>query len=174
MADNNLKNTQIGEGAPEEVNAIIEIPKGSHNKYEYDEEQGVFKLDRVLHSPLYYPTDYGFIPHTKAEDGDPLDVMIIGEDAVFPGCVVECRVIGMLKMKDEGEKDSKILAAQTENRKLDKINDIEDLKSFNPHFLKEVVHFFETYKQLENKEVEVYDWENRESAIKEIEKARQQ
>jgi len=172
MGEKEFKKTGIGEEAPDIINVVVEIPKGSHNKYEYDEERSIFKLDRVLHSPLHYPADYGFIPETRALDGDPLDAMVIGTDPTFPGCLVRCRPIGLLKMKDEGEKDFKVLGVQVDNRGLDNVKDIDDLKTHNPHFLKETAHFFKSYKALENKEVEVLEWGERKDAVEEIEKTR--
>ncbi|MEX0690001.1 MAG: inorganic diphosphatase [Candidatus Paceibacterota bacterium] len=163
-------NISIGKNHPEEVNAIVEIPKESHNKYEYDEELGVFKLDRVLHSPLHYPADYGLIPETRAEDGDHLDILIIGSNPTFPGCLVEARPIGVMRMIDDGEKDFKILAVQVNNPRLSEMKELEDIKKLNPHFLKEVAHFFEAYKHLENKEVEIKDWGDRKEALEEIRK----
>ena len=129
-------------------------------------------LDRVLYSPMHYPTDYGFIPETKAEDGDPADVMILGNDPLFPGCVVRVRPIGLLKIIDSGEEDNKILGVQADNPRFDSVKDISDIEKINTHHLKEIAHFFQTYKELQGKKVEVADWENAESAKKEIQKAR--
>lgn len=159
----------IGKKYPKEVNAVIEIPKGSHNKYEYDEETHIIKLDRVLHSPLHYPADYGFIPETRAEDGDHQDIMVVGGDPTFPGCVVKARPLGIMRMIDGGEKDFKVLAVQANNPRLNGINELDDIKKLNPHFLKELEHFFEAYKHLENKEVKIEGWENKEEALREIE-----
>ncbi|MEX1014445.1 MAG: inorganic diphosphatase [Candidatus Paceibacterota bacterium] len=161
---------KIGKNFPKEINSIIEIPKESHNKYEYDEELEVFKLDRVLHSPLHYPADYGLIPETRAEDGDHLDIMVLGNNPTFPGCVVKSRPIGVMRMIDDGEKDYKILGVQSDNPRFTSIKDLEDLQKHNPHLLKEIAHFFEAYKHLEDKEVKTEGWGNREEAIKEIEK----
>lgn len=170
MTQKSFRKTTIGEKSPEIVNAVIEIPKGSHNKYEYDEELDVFKLDRVLHSPLHYPADYGFIPETRADDGDHLDIMVIGGDPTFPGCLLRARPIGIMKMIDGGEKDYKVLAVQNDNTRFDKIKELDDIKQFNPHFLEEAAHFFEAYKHLENKKVEIKGWEGKERAIKSIKK----
>lgn len=166
-----LHNVPIGEKAPEIVDSVIEIPKGSHNKYEFDEKLGVLKLDRVLYSPVFYPLDYGFIPETRSEDGDHLDIMIIGGDPTFPGCVVSARPIGLLKMIDSGEEDFKILAVQKDNPRLDTIKDIKDVESSNPHLLKEIAHFFKVYKDLQGKKVELGDWEGKEQAQAEIVRA---
>ena len=151
----------IGEKSPEIVNVVIEIPKGSHNKYEFDENLNVIRLDRVLHSSVFYPTDYGFIPQTRSDDGDHLDVLLIISDSVFPGCVVSARQVGILYMEDQKEKDEKIIAVACGDPLLSHIKDIEDVDDF---FKKEVHNFFEVYKQLENKKVEVHNWRGKESA----------
>ncbi|MEK7187759.1 MAG: inorganic diphosphatase [Patescibacteria group bacterium] len=163
-----LHNVPIGEKAPEKVNAIIEIPKGSQNKYEFDEKLGVIKLDRVLYSPFHYPVDYGFIPETRSEDGDHLDALVLGNDPLFSGCLVEIRPIGMLKMIDSGERDSKILSVPTKDPRFETIKDLADVEKYNPHLLKEIVHMFEHMKDLQGKKVEVEGWENAEVAKKEI------
>lgn len=161
-----------GKKAPEEVNVIVEIPKGSHNKYEYDEKRQVFKMDRVIHSPLHYPADYGFVPGTRAADGDPLDILVVGGDPTFPGCLLKVRPIGLLRMFDEGEEDFKILGVQADNPRLTNINTIEDMENQDPHFLKEVVHFFEEYKKLEGKKVIIKGWEGKSQAFEEIERTK--
>jgi inorganic pyrophosphatase len=161
----------VGKKAPEMVTTVVEIPKGSHNKYEYDEETGVFKLDRVLYSPMHYPLDYGFIPQTRSEDGDHLDMLIIGSDAVFTGCVVDVRPIGIMRMIDGGEPDAKILGVQAKNPRLNAINDISDVETHNPHLLKEIAHFFKVYKDLEGKSTEIQGWEGKEAAFAEIRKS---
>lgn len=161
----------IGKNAPETVNVVIEIPKGSQNKYEFDEELGVIKLDRVLYSPFYYPIDYGFIPETRSEDGDHLDALVLGGDPLPVGCLVEARPIGILHMIDSGEPDAKILAVQAKNPRFDAIKDIENIKAFNPHLLKEIAHFFERYKDLQGKKVEIQGWGGLEDAKQEIKKA---
>jgi inorganic pyrophosphatase len=161
----------IGKNAPEVINGIIEIPKGSRNKYEFDEALGVFKLDRVMHSSYQYPLDYGFIPQTRSEDGDHLDVLVIGGDPLFPGCVVEVRVIALLHMIDSGEPDAKILGVQTGDPRFSAIKDLKDIEASNPHLLKEVVNFFETYKALQKKEVTTSGWSDAAAAKEEIKKA---
>lgn len=163
----------VGSKAPEVVNVVVEIPKGSHNKYEYDEETGVFKLDRVLYSPMHYPLDYGFIPQTRSEDGDHLDALIIGSDPVFTGCVVDMRPIGVFHMIDSGEPDAKILGVQAKNPRFESINDLSDVELHNPHLLKEIAHFFKVYKDLQGKEVEIKGWEGKEAAIAEIKKSQE-
>ena len=165
------ENVPIGKKSPEVVNAIIEISRGSHNKFEFDEGLGIFKLDRVFYSPFYYPLDYGFIPETRSEDGDHLDILIIGSDPVPSGFLVETRPIGMLNMIDSGDPDAKILGVQAKNPRFETIKSIKDIESFNPHLLKEIVHFFEHYKDLEGKKVEVKGWEGVDAAKEEIKKA---
>lgn len=166
MAYSSLK---IGDKAPENINLVIEIPKGSHNKYEYDEQLDEIRLDRVLHSPVFYPTDYGFIPETRSEDGDHLDVMLLISESVFPGCVVSARTIGALDMEDDAGQDWKIVAVANKDPKLAGINSIEDV---DEHTKKEIQHFFEVYKHLENKEVTVRGWMGKEEAFKLIEEGK--
>ncbi|KKR89103.1 MAG: Inorganic pyrophosphatase [Candidatus Wolfebacteria bacterium GW2011_GWA2_42_10] len=163
----------IGENAPEEFNVIVEIPKNSQNKYEFDEESGMIKLDRVLFSPMHYPTDYGFIPETLSADGDHLDTLVFGSDPLFPGCAVKVRPIGILKMVDNGDEDYKILGVQVDNPRFDNIKDIEDIKATHEHSLKEIAHFFEAYKELEGKKVKIFGWEGSVKAKEEINKARE-
>lgn len=167
-----LLNIKIGDEAPEIFNAVIEIPKNSQNKYEIDKKTGMVSLDRVIYSPMHYPADYGFIPETKAEDGDQTDVLVLGSDPLFPGCVVRVRPIGLLNMIDSGEQDNKILGVQADNPRFDNIKDISDIEKFHTHHLKEIAHFFQTYKELQGKIAVISGWENAESAKKEIAKAR--
>jgi inorganic pyrophosphatase len=159
----------IGKEAPEIVTVVIEIPKGSHHKYEYDEKMDVIKLDRVLHSTVFYPTDYGFIPQTRSQDGDHLDALVIISEPVFPGCVVPVRPIGVLYMEDQKEKDEKIVAVAAGDPVLDKLKDIADVDDF---FRKEIHNFFETYKLLEKKVVKVHRWHGKDTAIKIINEAK--
>jgi inorganic pyrophosphatase len=158
----------IGKEAPEIVTCVIEIPKGSHHKYEYDEKMDVIKLDRVLHSTVFYPTDYGFIPQTRSEDGDHLDALVLISEPVFPGCVVPIRPIGVLYMEDQKEKDEKIIAVAVGDPLLNKLKDIEDVDEF---FRKEIHNFFATYKLLEEKVVKVQRWHGKETALKIINEA---
>jgi inorganic pyrophosphatase len=166
-----IDNLPIGDEAPEIFNAVIEVPKGSHNKYEFDEKLGVFALDRVLYSPMHYPLDYGLIPSTHSEDGDHLDVLVIGGDPTFTGCVVRVRPIGLFKMIDGGDEDFKILGVQDDNPRLTTIKKLSDVKTFNPHLLDEIAHFFTVYKDLEKKEVKVLGWEDEVRAKEEIKRA---
>ncbi|NLJ77981.1 MAG: inorganic diphosphatase [Tissierellia bacterium] len=151
------------------VDAFIEIPKGSSNKYEYDEDRKVFILDRALFSPMFYPADYGFIPNTLAEDGDPIDIMVLMANPTFPGCVIRSRVIGMFLMEDEKGKDEKIIAVPVSDPRYDDMKTIDDMGT---HMRKEFEHFFSEYKQLEGKEVNVKGWTNIEEAATAIAAAR--
>jgi inorganic pyrophosphatase len=166
-----ISKIKIGEKAPEIVNAIIEIPKNSQNKYELDKETGLVKLDRVLYSPMHYPADYGFIPETLCGDGDPLDALILGGDPLFPGCLVEFRPVALLKMIDSGEEDYKILGVQSKNPRFDNIKDIKDIIALHEHSLKEIAHFFQIYKELQGKKVEILGWEDSQFAKEEIRKS---
>lgn len=158
-----FEHVAIGPKAPNVVNAVIEIPRGSHNKYEYDEKLGTMKLDRVLFSPFHYPTDYGFIPQTRSQDGDHLDVLVFTTDPLFTGCVLSVRPIGLLHMRDSGDMDEKILAVPADDPRFQEVNDIGDLPQ---HLFKEIAHFFESYKKLEGKVVEILGWGNREEALR--------
>jgi len=150
-----------GHGAPAEVNAIIEIPRGDTNKYEYDKELHVFRLDRNLYSPVHYPGDYGFIPSTLSDDGDPLDVLVLVDAPSFTGCVMTVRPIGALRMVDQGSEDEKILAVGVNNPIYKNLNDYSELY---PHLLREIEHFFSVYKELEAKRTKIKGWEDAEAA----------
>lgn len=145
----------IGEAAPAEINAVIEIPRGQTNKYEYDKELNVFRLDRNLYSPVHYPGDYGFVPSTLSADGDPLDVLVMVDAPSFTGCVMTVRPIGVLKMIDQGSEDEKILAVGLNNPMFKEIAEFSELY---PHLLKEIEHFFTVYKELEAKATRVLGW----------------
>lgn len=151
------------------VDAFIEIPTGSQNKYEFDKETGRFKLDRVLFSPMHYPTEYGYIENTLAEDGDPLDILVLTSFPTFPGCVIESRVIGVLLMADDKGKDEKLLAVPTEDPRFKEIQSLEDVA---PHTLKEISHFFQVYKDLENKKVTIEGWQGADVAARLLEEAK--
>jgi len=146
----------IGTDAPDRVNVVIEIPRDSVNKYEYDKRLQVFRLDRTLFSPVHYPGDYGFIPCTLGLDGDPLDVLVLVEAPSFPGCLIEVRPIGVLRMIDQGKKDEKILAV-SESDPL--YHDVKDCDQVFPHQLREIEHFFAIYKSLEGKKTEIAGWD---------------
>ena len=147
----------IGDGAPDEVNAVIEIPRGQTNKYEYEKKLHVFRLDRNLYSPVHYPGDYGFIPSTLSLDGDPLDVLVLVDAPSFPGCLMTVRPIGMLEMVDQGKEDEKILAVGTNNPLFD---DVYDYAKLYPHLLLEIEHFFSMYKELEAKTTKIVGWQD--------------
>jgi len=150
-----------GPEAPQVVNAIIEIPKGSKGKFELDKETGLIMLDRVLYSAVHYPANYGFIPQTYCEDKDPLDILVITSIELPPLCMIQARVIGVMRMIDQGEADDKIIAVAQNDMAQSHIHNIFDLP---PHTSKEIKRFFEDYKALENKEVSVEDMQGRQKA----------
>jgi inorganic pyrophosphatase len=146
-----------GAEAPATINVIVEIPKGSQNKYEYDKELGVFALDRVLFSPMHYPGDYGIIPRTLGEDGDALDALVMVSSPTFPGILIPSRPIGVLRMRDNGEGDDKILCVPLHDVRLAHLNDAHDIQE---PIRAEIAHFFEVYKQLEGKKVDLGGWDD--------------
>lgn len=153
----------IGENCPNIVNGIIEIPKNTRAKYEIDKESGLLLLDRVLYSSMYYPANYGFIPQTYCDDKDPLDIIILSQITVVPLCIVSAKPIGVMRMKDGGELDDKIIAVAENDMSVNHMNDISELPK---HFFKELRNFFEDYKKLEHKEVEVTDFQGADIAKK--------
>lgn len=155
-----------GPSIPEVVYAVIEIPKGSRNKYEYDKDMEAFALDRVLYSPFIYPAEYGIIPQTLYDDGDPMDILVLMEQPTFPGCVIESRPIGIMRMIDGGDQDDKILAVPLHDPRYGEVKDIDDVPS---HLLKEIEHFFKEYKFLEGKSTEVLGWEIADKAFEAVE-----
>ena len=157
-----------GDDAPDEIVAVVECPKGSTIKYELDKETGFIKLDRVLYSAVHYPGDYGFVPKTLYEDGDPLDIIILSNFPVAPGVLVTVRPIGVVEMIDEGEKDYKIIAVHSKDPRFDRYNNITDV---GDSVLEEVRHFFETYKQLQGKDVEIRGIKGLIEAKKEIKRS---
>ena len=159
---------KIGDNAPEEVNGIIEIPKNTRAKYELDKDSGMLILDRVIYSSMYYPANYGFIPKTYCDDGDPLDILVLTQIVIDPLCIVPAKVIGAMQMLDQGEKDDKIIAVATGDMSVNHLNDISDL---GPHFVKELQNFFEDYKKLESKTVVIEDFQNRQTAVGIVSKA---
>jgi inorganic pyrophosphatase len=142
----------LGEKAPEEFNVIVEIPRGSHNKYEIDKETGLIKLDRVNYSAAHYPCDYGFAPQTLWDDGDALDVIVLTTNPIPPGIVVTVRPVALMEMTDDGESDHKIIAVPTEDIRFDHVLDLDDVSA---HTQKELQHFFEMNKKLKKKPVEI-------------------
>ncbi|MGB1041666.1 MAG: inorganic diphosphatase [Flavobacteriales bacterium] len=153
----------IGDNTPDIVNGIIEIPKNTRAKYELDKESGLLLMDRVIFSSMHYPANYGFIPQTYCDDKDPLDIMILSQIAVVPMCIVSAKVIGVMRMIDGGEMDDKIIAVAENDMSVNHMNDIDDIPA---HWIKELRNFFEDYKKLENKEVQVEEFQNAETAKK--------
>ena len=152
------------------VNVVVEIPKGSRNKYEYDSKRKVIKFDRMLFSAMHYPSDYGFITDTLAEDGDPLDALVLVWEPTFPGCMIEARPVGLFRMRDEKGPDAKILCIPLGDPLWNHINRLDDVP---PHLLKEIEHFFRVYKDLEEKKTGIEGWEGLDSALKEIKEAQE-
>ena len=153
-----------------ELEVIVEIPRGSRNKYEIDHETGELWLDRELFTATRYPTDYGYVPNTLAEDGDPLDVLVLVDEPTFPGCHIRVRPLGVFWMKDEAGPDAKVLTVPTSDPRWD---GIDDLSKMPPFMLQEIEHFFEIYKTLEpGKSTETRGWQGRAEAEAEIEEAR--
>jgi inorganic pyrophosphatase len=155
--------------ADEPITCFVEIPKGSRNKYEWDRETGVVKLDRFLFSSMVYPTDYGFIPDTLAQDGDPLDAMVCVSEPTFPGCVIDVKPIALFKMQDEKGIDDKVLCVPLSDPGW---NTLERLEDISKQLRDEIEHFFSVYKDLEQKTVTVDGWYPREAAFEEIEASR--
>jgi inorganic pyrophosphatase len=147
------------------VTALIEIPRGSKNKYEWDEEMEGVALSRVLYQSVAYPAEYGFIPGTMADDGDALDVVVLIDQPTFPGCLMRVRPIGILRLRQEGERDDKVLCVAVSDPLYAETSDIGDIPN---HRLLEIRHFFATYTELEGREVEVGEWENAQEAMDEI------
>jgi inorganic pyrophosphatase len=157
-----------GPDPPGVIYVIVEIPKGSRNKYEYHKTAGIIKLDRVLYSSLHYPGDYGLIPRTYYEDGDPLDVLVMINEPTFPGCIIEARPIGIFHMTDRDMPDDKILAVPNTDPLAQDYHDVSDIPQ---HFLSEVAHFFQVYKDLEGVRVEPGGWADCNAARERIEHA---
>ncbi|NIP44540.1 MAG: inorganic diphosphatase [candidate division Zixibacteria bacterium] len=160
MDENNKKNR---------LEVIIEIPMGSRNKYEFDKESGHIKFDRMLFSAVHYPSDYGFIPSTLAEDGDPLDALVLVTEPTFPGCHIDCYPIGLFKMEDEKGIDHKILCVPSGDPNW---NNISGLENVPEHLLMEIENFFEIYKKLENKKTIVEGWREKSEALTVIQEAK--
>lgn len=147
----------------EKFDVIVEIPKGSRNKYEMDKDTGKIRLDRTIFSSMHYPADYGFIPDTLALDDDPLDVLVLVTEPTFPGCIIEVKPIGVFHMEDEKGPDEKVICVPLGDPVWNKMKSLEDL---NPHLLSEIEHFFRVYKDLEDKKVDTQGWGTKEEAIK--------
>jgi inorganic pyrophosphatase len=157
-----------GDASPERVNALIEIPQGSRCKYEIDKKTGLLRLDRIIYSSFHYPVNYGFIPQTLGEDGDPLDILVMCSESIQALCLVEATVIGNMQMIDSGEMDDKIIAVATKDPS---VNHIKDINELPPHFFAVLKNYFEQYKVLENKKVEIDDFQDKETAYKIIQEA---
>jgi inorganic pyrophosphatase len=142
----------VGDGAPRVVDAVIEIPRGGRVKYELDKDLGVLRATRVLYGAVHYPANYGFIPRTLAEDGDALDVLVLGQEQIAPGSIVAARVVGVMPMLDDGERDDKVICVQLGDPGFESIKTLEDLQPFR---MNEMMRFFGDYKALEGKEVQV-------------------
>lgn len=151
------------------INVIVEIPKGSRNKYEYDPESGMFKYDRMLFSSVHYPSDYGFVVDTLAADGDPLDALVLVSESTFPGCLIEAKPLGLFKMWDEKGEDDKILCVPVKDPQWNWLNSLDDVPA---HLLREIEHFFQVYKDLEEKKTGVDGWEDIEAAKRIITESR--
>src|SRR5437764_8590549 len=156
--------------ASDTFTAVIEIPKGSRNKYEYDHESHAIKLDRFLYSSVVYPTDYGFVPDTLSLDGDPLDVMVCVSEPTFPGCQIDVKPIALFRMEDDKGIDDKVLAVPCTDPTWNQLGELDDLSK---QLQNEIAHFFSVYKDLEQKAVTGKGWYSREDAIKEIEASRE-
>jgi len=165
---NLLHDLTPGDKSPKTINVIIEIPKGSKNKYEIDKKTGIIKLDRAMKTSQDYPFDYGFVPQTYWEDGDALDVVVLTTYPLSSGILVEARPVGVMKMIDGGESDDKIISVPKDDPRWDNVKDIKDV---NPYTLKEIKHFFETYKSIENKKVEVGAFSGKAKAEEAVKKA---
>jgi len=153
-------------GAPDHIEVFVEIPRGSRNKYEFDHERGCIRLDRRLFSATFYPADYGFIPETLAEDGDPLDALVLLDEPTFPGCLVDARPVGVFWMTDEHGPDAKVICTAVGDPLWTAVADIEDLP---PHLTREIAHFFDVYKELEpGKSTDVGGFQGAEAAWEEI------
>lgn len=161
----------IPSGTSEAMNVIIEIPKFSKNKYEIDKETGIIALDRVMHTAQDYPFDYGFVPQTLFDDGDALDVVLLTTYPLAPGILVKARPVAIMEMTDGGERDDKVVAVPVDDPRFDEVQDLADL---NKHFIKEMTHFFETYKKVQKKEVIVGEWLGKTEAQAAFEKSREE
>lgn len=152
------------------IDVVVEIPKGSRNKYEYDYEKKMIRYDRMIFSSMHYPSDYGFVPETLAQDGDALDALVLVSEPTFPGCLIETFPIGLFRMTDEKGPDAKLICVPVSDPVWSKITSLEEM---NPHLIKEIEHFFQVYKDLEKKKVGIEGWEDKEAALKAIYESRQ-
>lgn len=157
----------IDPGTKDEITAIIEINKGSKNKYEVDKKTGLIALDRVAHTAQDFPFDYGFVPKTLWDDDDPIDVVVLTTYPLFPGVLVRVRPVAIMNMIDSGDADDKVIAVPVDDPRWSEVKDLQDI---NPHTLKEIEHFYSTYKKLQNKEVSVNGFKGKEEAEKAFER----
>ena len=148
---------EIGDSAPDIVNAIVEIPKNTRAKYELDKKSGMLLMDRVIYSSMYYPANYGFIPRTYCDDKDPLDILVLSQIAIVPMCIVSAKVIGVMRMIDNGEMDDKIIAVAENDMG---VNHFDEISQVHLHFIDELKNFFEDYKKLEKKTVAIEDFQD--------------
>jgi inorganic pyrophosphatase len=158
----------IPAGTKDVMNVIVEIPRFSKNKYEIDKETGIIALDRVMHTAQDYPFDYGFVPQTLFDDGDALDVVLLTTYPLLPGILVKARPVAIMEMIDGGDRDDKVVAVPVDDPRFDEVQDLADL---NQHFVKEMSHFFETYKKIQNKQVQVGAWHSKAEAEAAFEKS---
>lgn len=170
MEKNFISQIPAGNNSPFEVNCIVEVPKGGTNKYEYDKEINIFKLDRALYEAVFFPAEYGFIPQTLNEkDGDPLDIMVLSTFPTFTSCLVPCRPIGILHLVDSGEMDDKIIAVSANDPRFDEIKELDDLTT---HAKKEIKNFWENYVELQpHKKIKIEGWSGKDKAHELIKKA---
>jgi inorganic pyrophosphatase len=154
-----------GTGEESVANVIVEIPKGRRTKFEVDKQTGLIKMDRYLYSSAVYPGDYGFIPQTLAEDGDPLDILVMVNEPTFSGCLIEARVVGMFRMRDKGRNDYKVLGVPNKDPLFAEMKELADVPA---HFLREVEYFFSTYKHLEGVAIEPLGWAPHEDGAAEV------
>jgi len=164
----NFHDLPIGDSFPALVNVVIEIPRGARTKYEYDAQLGIFRLDRVLYAAMHYPAAYGFISQTLWGDGDPLDILLVLQESLFPGCLVEARPLALLQMQDEKGRDDKVLSVAVGDPVYEATRSLQDIL---PHIPREIEHFFTTYKVLEGKPVQSFGWADVEAAHRAIVKA---
>ena len=160
----------IGDNLPHEVNCLVEIPKGSTNKYEYDHRSGYFYLDRVLYEAVFFPFEYGIIPQTwNDKDKDPLDILVLSSFSTFPSCVISCRPVGVIRINDTGEQDDKIIAVPVNDPRFSQVKELKDLP---PHSKKEIENFWENYSELQpDKKIKVEGWGEKKAAQALIKKA---
>jgi len=161
-----LHDVPIGKNAPGEIQAVVEIPRDSKIKYEIDPETGLLHLDRILYCAFVYPANYGFIPQSWGEDNDPLDVLVVSESALVPGCILKVRPIGIMRMEDEHGKDDKVIGVAIDDSR---VNHYKDIKELSKNYLDEIAHFFERYKDLEKgKHSKFIAWEGKDQAVKAV------